>query len=736
MAEAAKIVITEEAPALVNITGLPTAVTGLVGVTERGPVGVATLSTSWNEWVDIFGGFTASADAAVGAYGFFLGGGQELWTVRTCHYTDITDTSTLTAVAATYTIQNAGTTATAASTTSSLAGPYTLVPADTLLISIDGAGATTVTFDAAAGTITDTTAYPCADQDGLTSIITVDGGTAQTVTFSGATTTAASIVSQMNTQLTGCSVEEIGGQVKITSDKKGTDSSVAAAAGTGGLTWAAAVAGTGDVADIAAVTATEVASLIDADLTPDTSSSVASNYVTVATVDTGSTATLQFTGGTARTKIGFDNTLHAGIDAGATNTLKIDAKTPGTFGNLIRVVIAASSSTVASEFDLKVEEDGVIKEVWKNLTMDDTAARFVETIINDTNSGSNLIAATDLDAGGTPTTDRPINGTHGYLTSGNDGLSGLADTDFVGSSAGPTGLYALDTLTTLRIVVIPAKATSTVYSGINTYCETWREKSCFGIYATPTAASVANTAAMKTFIETTTSIKGTTEYGAIYWPRIKVSNPSTAVFGTASTMYVDPSAWIAGTYARVDDTISGGVYEAPAGVEQNMGRINGCLGLEVTEVNDLRKREILAGALVNPIRHHPSYGYYIDGHWTLKDSGNWPDINEVRGKIHIAESVSESLEWVKHRRNTKALRKRVFRSVTSFLMTQLALGAFASDVPSEAFFLQCDDKLNPPAVVASGKLKIKIGLNFGKAIGVVEQIITKDTRAYDEALAS
>lgn len=98
-----------------------------------------------------------------------------------------------------------------------------------------------------AGSITDTTTYAVTDQDGLTCIVTVDG-VAQTVTFSGATTTALQVAAQLNDQLVGASAVVTGGQVVITSDSTGPNSSVAVAAGTGDLEWDDAVAGTGDPA--------------------------------------------------------------------------------------------------------------------------------------------------------------------------------------------------------------------------------------------------------------------------------------------------------------------------------------------------------------------------------------------------------------------------------------------------------------------------------------------------------
>ena len=105
----------------------------------------------------------------------------------------------------------------------------------------------TLTFGAlVAGSITDTTTYAVTDQDGLTEKFSIDGGATQTVTFAGATTTALQVAAQINDGLVGASATVTGGQVVVTSDLTGDQSSVAiVAGGTGGLTWDTAVAGTG-----------------------------------------------------------------------------------------------------------------------------------------------------------------------------------------------------------------------------------------------------------------------------------------------------------------------------------------------------------------------------------------------------------------------------------------------------------------------------------------------------------
>jgi hypothetical protein len=121
---------------------------------------------------------------------------------------------------------------------------FTVNPSTKKVQAWTNAGAVTEVIAPTAGTVTDTTTYPVADQDTLTEKVTVDGGSEQTVTFAGATTTAAQVAAQMGAQLTGVTVEVAAGQVKITSNTTGLSSTVAIGTGTCGLTWAAPVNGT------------------------------------------------------------------------------------------------------------------------------------------------------------------------------------------------------------------------------------------------------------------------------------------------------------------------------------------------------------------------------------------------------------------------------------------------------------------------------------------------------------
>jgi phage tail sheath protein FI len=324
----------------------------------------------------------------------------------------------------------------------------------------------------------------------------------------------------------------------------------------------------------------------------------------------------------------------------------------------------------------------------------------------------------------------PASGTFGPMTGGSDGLTGLADTDFVGSAAGKTGLHALDGVQNLSLLIVPGRTTSAVHNAMIAYCEVTRDKGCFAILDPPANQSAPG---IVTYVESTAALLGLSEFAAVYWPRVKIMNPSKAVFGNATEIVVPPSGHVAGVYARVDGSRPGGVFVPPAGIEN--GQLLGVLGFETNEVLEESKRDLVFPKLINPLTTFPGAPRHIDGARTLKGDGNFPTVAERRGVIFIEQSLKLGLLFAKHHNNTEALRAALARTVTAFLLIQLKNGAFASNDPKQAFFVDFGPALNPPSVVFARQVIGRIGLATAKPAEFVILRFSQDTRALGAELA-
>lgn len=741
-----KVIITEAPPQIISVPALPTAVAAMIGVTERGPVGERTLSTSFEEWRQVYGGATAeSLDSFAAVQGFFEEGGQFLWFTRTVHYTDITDESTKTSAAATDTAQTASTAPTAGTILGSLAEPFDLEPGDTLLVAVDGGGADTVTFDAAAASFTGTNTETFALSDGQTLTIDIDNLGVQTVTFNTAefadigNATAAEVAAVMNAEMTGVSVDTTGGAVRLTTDKRGTDAEIDITGGTAAATLGMTVGvtnGTGDVADIDAVTAAEAAALILADVTGVTTA-VESGAVRITSSTTGASSSVQVeAASTADDELGFDNATHSGIDGTPQDTLDVTGKYDGAYGNDVSVQFKAATNGEAARFDLDVLVSGAVAESFQNLTMDDDDDNYVETVVNADGIGSLYITVSDLDLGLGAENDRPANATLS-LSGGDDGLSGIADSDFIGSDAASpkTGIRSLDDIPAGQprptLLGIPSRPTAAVHNAMITYCEITQGKSCMAILDSPAAQTASS---VITYFATTAAVVGLSEFGAAYWPHVKVLNPNKTLLGDTDTVTVPPSGHIMGMMARNDASRPGGVYVQPAGPA--FGTLRTIVGFETDEVHDVNKRDIVFPNRINILDQEGGVRN-VDGARTLKGTGNFPSVGERRGVIFIEQSIKALNEVARHQNNTPELRARLQRSVEAFLINQMNVGAFRSKDPATAFFVDYDvagTGLNVPSVVFAGQLKARIGLATNKPAEFIVLEFTQDTRALEQQL--
>lgn len=744
---ASKVVILEEEPNIPAITALPSAVLQVLGITERGPIADRTLLTSFDEYKRGYGGFTLNSDVAIAVYGFFAQGGSFAWVSRTVHFVDASDPLTQTATKGSAMLQNDGSAETPAIVgPGSATAPFPMDPGDHFDTDIGG-GSVAATFNATGAEIEDTVSWPITATAGTETIgITIDrenGGREQVFTAPPSVTALSGMIQAMNQVLIGVKAYDNGGQLALATDINGTDAGIQVTdEGTLNAILGfptAKSSGTGNVADIHAVTALESEAVIEAAHAAAVDVVISgTDALSVETIATGVTAQIQVLG-TSTIDFGLDGDPHIGADATPEDTLYVEGKTNGSFTDNIKILIEAATSGEAARFNLKVVDDGIVRETFPNVSMDTTSLDYVETRVNDLNYGSNLVVVTDQLLAYTPTIKRPANGLSAAMVGGGDGLVGLADIDYVGNSAGPTGLFCFDRVASGRILIVPGVYTPAVHKGMLDYAEVWRNGSMFCVLDCPpgqTAVQVID------YVENTATLLEYSEFGAIYWPWIKIVNPQASVFGTGENITVPPSGWVAGKYASNDQRI-GGVYESPAGVGGGFGVLRGVVGVEddpsgssVHEVEDERKRDLVYPKRINPITRLTGTPWHIDGGRTFKSTGPFPNVGERRGVIFIEQTVKEGVVIFKHRFNNKETRRQAKRVVTVFLTQEMNKGAFRSTNAAEAFFVDVSDQLNPTANEFAGIMTMRIGLATNKPAEYIVVLVTQDTRALEESLAA
>lgn len=720
-----KVRFREVPPARRTLPGAPTSIAALLGITEKGPL-VAQLVRDFKQYLRLFGGYIAEGDLTHAVAGFFENGGREVWIARTMHFTDITDLATAAGVKSTGNLATPGA-ETPATITGSQAGPFVFDPGFTLVVDVDGAGDLTATFDAVQGVLVSANAETYALSNGETLDIVVDSGLTQTITFLTAdfvaigVATALEVAAKINIVLTGGSARDSGGSVDLRSDVFGTASAIQVTGGTANVALGfstTAVPGTGDVANIKAVSVAEVETVAEADIAGLVVVAGAGGVVELQTTTTGLAVTLEVDGSsTAAAALGLTvDTEETGSDSGSANAILVEGKYLGGYGDNLTIDVRDATSSVATEFNLVVTRDGRTLETFHNLDPDPLGARYFETVVNADKTGSALITLTDLSL---PSNPRPQTQLLA-LSGGDDGLSALADTDFVGSAIGKTGFHALDTVNDDLLLAAPDRPTAVVHNAGLAYIETSRDGK--GLFIMDSPADM-DAAAIDTYVNTTAGLTGSSEFGAFYWPQALITNPDPGLFGTSPTIVVPPSGMIAGMIARTDASRSGGVYEPPAGPEK--GILIGMVGLESDEALEEGKRDIVANRNINPLNKRTATSFYVDGVDVLKTDFNFPTVSERRGVNFITSTAKTGLEVYRFRNNDTRLRAEVDRTLVSFLTEQMNNGAFRTTDPETAFLVDVSDD---PDDIFANQLVVHMSLATQKPAKFIDVTLTQDVR--------
>jgi len=185
-------------------------------------------------------------------------------------------------------------------------------------------------------------------------------------------------------------------------------------------------------------------------------------------------------------------------------------------------------------------------------------------------------------------------------------------------------------------------------------------------------------------------------YAALYYPWLEVNDPA-----TNRPANIPASGHVAGIWARNDATR--GVHKAPANEV-----VRGATGLAYNTTRG--EQDILNPIGVNCIRSLPGMGIRVWGARSLASNSTWRYINVRRLFNYVEKSIELGTQWVVFEPNDPSLWGQVLRDTNAFLTNVWRTGALFGTSPDQAYYVKCDEELNPPESRDAGRLVIEIGL--------------------------
>lgn len=367
------------------------------------------------------------------------------------------------------------------------------------------------------------------------------------------------------------------------------------------------------------------------------------------------------------------------------NTLRVQALNEGLWGNDLSIDIADGKKEPANEFKLTVKDKSEAVEVWDDLSMDSSKENYIENVIN---GKSNYIQVDSLESASTAPDNRPLVQSDIPLAGGADGITDITDSDYIGSSAAKSGLYAFDDVDEVNSIAIPGLTSQTVIQAGLDYCS--GRADCGFVTDCPPDQTPQETKAFRELFDSS--------YGYYYYPRIKINDPLTKTIKA-----IPLSGHMMGIFARSDG--ERGVHKAPANEV-----VYGAVGLEYNVTDG--EQEILNPAGVNCIRSFRGRGIRVWGARTMSSDPNLRYIHKRRFLMFIEESIAEGTQWAVFEPNDEVLWGKIIRSASAFLKRQWMEGALFGKTPEEAFYVKCDLETNPKEVRSAGQVITEIGVNI------------------------
>jgi len=186
------------------------------------------------------------------------------------------------------------------------------------------------------------------------------------------------------------------------------------------------------------------------------------------------------------------------------------------------------------------------------------------------------------------------------------------------------------------------------------------------------------------------------KYVAFYYPWVRVVDPI-----TSQPIYLPPSGFVAGIYARND--INRAVYKAPANEVVNLA-----VGFE--RLLNKAQQDVLNPEGINCFRFFEGRGYLLWGARLATDDPEWKYVNLRRYFAYLERSIDRGTQWAVFEVNSERLWTNVRYTIQDFLYNEWVSGAFLGDKPDKAYFVRCDRSTMTQNDLDNGRLICLIGV--------------------------
>jgi phage tail sheath protein FI len=376
-------------------------------------------------------------------------------------------------------------------------------------------------------------------------------------------------------------------------------------------------------------------------------------------------------------------------------TLRLTAANAGIWGNDVNVSITNSNSN--NLFDLTVyyggNTDSEIVEKFTDLSMTSTNTRYAPSVIN---NGSKFVIALDLNNATTGGTKNPS-----VIT--NQSLSGGLN----GSAVSTITTYTyFDTVLQSLVLNVPGFTDASTVNAAIAYAEARGD--IFVVVDSALSAGEDITLGTPSTASTQLALSATytaSSQAAVYYPRLYIADPTLGLGATTGqTKLVGAGGAILGLYAATD--ASRGVFKAPAGLQARLAGVVSVKKLTNAELDVANS----SAAPVNVIKFVAGTGIVVMGARTLKAGYIDKYVPVRRTLIYLRKSATDLTQFALFEPNDEFLWRRVKASLSSFLTNFWAQGGLVGATPAIAYYVRCDDSINPQILVDNGELHIEIGV--------------------------